>query len=110
MKKRLRKKKHIGEFSKWARQLVVTRNTKLEADAFHRAFILEAIESNDCYCTGSFSDDKINVIVELGRASDDIESKFARVTTWLSGRSEVEGFTTGPLFDIWYQVYDDIEE
>lgn len=73
MKKRLRKKKHICEFAEWGRQLIATRNTKMDADAFHDAFIIEAIEGNGCYCGGSLSDDKIDVIVELVKMSEDPE-------------------------------------
>ena len=110
MKKRLRKKKHIGEFAEWGRQLIVNRNTKMNADAFHDAFILEAIEGNGCYCGGSLSDDKINVIIEIGKMSEDPEVKFARVTAWLNARSDVERWRAGPLFDLWYGDYEDIDD
>jgi len=110
MKKRLRKKKHIGEFAEWGRQLVASRNTNINADAFHDAFIIEAIEANGCYCGGSLSDDKINVIVELGKMSENLESKFAKVTAWLDKRSDIEEWRAGPLFDLWHGDYDDIED
>lgn len=45
----------------------------MDADAFHDAFIIEAIEGNGCYCGGSLSDDKIDVIVELVKMSEDPE-------------------------------------
>ena len=110
MKKRLRKKKHIGEFAEWGRQLVASRNTNINADAFHDAFIIEAIEANGCYCGGSLSDDKINVIVELGKMSENLESKFAKVTAWIDKRSDIEEWRAGPLFDLWHGDYDDIED
>ena len=109
MKKRLRKKKHHGEFVEWGRQLVATRNTRSDADAFQDAFILEAIEANGCYCGGSMSDDKIDVIIELGRMPDDPAAKFAKVTGWLDARPDVEGWRAGELFDTWHSDYDDIE-
>lgn len=110
MKKRLRKKKHIGEFAEWGRQLVVIRNTKKNADEFHDAFISEAIEMNGCFCGGGLSDDKIDVIVELGKKSDDPESKFLKVTDWLNNRPDVETWKAGTLFDLWNGDYDEIEE
>jgi len=110
MKKRLRKKKHRGEFTEWGRQLVANRNTKADAEAFQDAFILEAVEANGCYCGGSLSDDKVDVIVELGRMSDDPEKRFARVTGWLNARHDVESWRAGPLFDLWHGDYDDIED
>lgn len=110
MKKRLRKKKHCGEFSEWGRQLVAIRDTKKDADAFQDAFIAEAIEDNGCCCGGSLSDDKVDVIVELGKMTDDPEAKFSKVTAWLDARPDVEGWRAGPLFDLWHGDYDDIEE
>ena len=110
MRKRLRKKKHRGEFTEWGRQLVSIRNTKEGAESFHDAFILEAIEANGCYCGGLLADDKINVIVELGKMSEDPEGKFSKVTAWLDAQPDVEIWTAGPLFDLWYDEYEDIEE
>ena len=110
MKKRLRKKKHCGEFAEWGRQLVATRNTKQDTDAFQDAFIVEAIESNGCYCGGGFTDDKIDVIVELGKMSENPDVKFSKITAWLDTRPDVEGWRAGPLFDLWYGNNDDIEE
>ena len=110
MKKRLRKKKHIGEFAEWGRQLIATRNTKTDAEAFQDAFIIEAIEGNGCYCGGSLSDDKLNVIVELGKMPEEPESKFARVTAWLDARTDIEEWKAGPLFDLWHGDYEDIDD
>jgi len=110
MKKRLRKKKHLGEFRQWGRQLVVIRSTREDADAFHDAFIAQAVEANDCYCGGSLSDDGLDVVVELGRTSDDPEAKFAKVAAWLDARPDVESWKAGPLFDLWHGDYEDIRE
>ncbi len=49
MKKRLRKKTFSGEFTEWARQLVITRNRKDGFDEFLDAFIEDAMEANGCY-------------------------------------------------------------
>ena len=102
MKKRLRKKKHYGEFAEWGRRLVATRNTKSSAEAFQDDFILEAIENSGCFCGGSISDDNVDVIVELGRLSAGPAEKFARVTAWLDARSDVEGWEAGPMVDLWH--------
>lgn len=106
MKKRLRKKKHFDEFAEWGCHLIVTRNTKMKAEAFQDTFILEAIENNGCYCGGSFYDDKIDIIVDLGKKSENIESKFAKVTAWLDARPDIEGWKSGQLVDIWYGDFD----
>ena len=110
MKKRLRKKKHRGEFTEWGRQLAVSLRTRRPADAFHDGFILEAIEANGCYCGGGLYEDKIDVIVELGKMSDDPEGRFARVTAWLDARPDVESWKAGPLFDLWHGDLPDEED
>jgi uncharacterized protein YggL (DUF469 family) len=102
MKKRLRKKKHVGEFTEWGRQLIATRNTKADAEAFQDAFIVEAIEGNGCCCGGGMSEDQINVVVELGKSSDDPEGRFAKVAAWLDARPDVQGWEAGPVFDLWH--------
>ena len=79
MNKRLRKKKHIGEFTEWGRQLVVVRNRKDGFEEFLDAFIEEAIEANGCYCGGGGKEDKLDVVVELGRRSDEPDARLSRI-------------------------------
>ena len=95
MKKRLRKKKHCGEFTEWGRQLIIMRNRKDGLDEFLDAFIGETIESNGCYCGGGGKEDKLDVVVELGRRSDDTDASLNRITTWLDARSDVKRLETG---------------
>lgn len=110
MKKRLRKKKHIGEFTEWGCQLLIMRNCKDGFDEFLDAFIEEAIEANGCYCGGGGKEDKLDVIVELGRMSEDPEGRLRKITGWLDGRSDILEYKIGPMFDQWHGSYDDIEE
>jgi uncharacterized protein len=110
MNKRIRKKKHVGEFTVWGRQLIVTRNRKEGFDEFLDAFIEEAVEANDCYCGGGGSDDRLDVIIELGRRSDDPDARLARITTWLGARSDVERWRVGEEFDAWHGDCKYIEE
>ena len=110
MKKRLRKKLHRREFAEWGCQLLATRNTKEDAEAFQDDFILQAIEANGCSCGGSLSDDKVDVVVELGKMSDDPDARLSKVTAWLESRRDVEKWTAGPLFDLWHGNYEDMED
>ncbi len=110
MKKRLRKKKHYGEFTEWGRQLVVNRNRKEGFDEFLDAFVEEAIEGNACYCGGGGSDDRLDVVVELGRRSDDPDERLKKIVTWLDARSDVQGFKVGEEFDVWHGDFKGIEE
>lgn len=102
MKKRLRKKKHRGEFTEWGRQLVITRNRKDAFDEFLDSFIEDAIEANGCYCGGGGMEDKLDVVVELGRRSDHPDARLKKITEWLHARPDVESWTTGEEFDIWH--------
>ena len=109
MKKRLRKKKHLVEFTEWGRQLVIVRNRKDEFDAFLDAFIEEAIESNGCYCSGGGKEDKLDVVVELGRRSDDPDARLNKITAWLNARPDVERWKVGEEFDIGHGDFQDID-
>ena len=65
MRKRLRKKKHVDEYTEWGRQFIITRNRRDGFDEFLDVFIEEAIEANGCFCGGSGKEDKLDVVVEL---------------------------------------------
>jgi uncharacterized protein YggL (DUF469 family) len=110
MKKRLRKKKHLGEFTEYGRQLVINRNLKDGFDEFLDAFIEEAIETDGCYCGGGGKEDKLDVIVELGRRSDDPDARLNKITAWLDARPDVEKWRVGEEFDIWHGDYKDIND
>ena len=110
MKRRLRKKKHLGEFAEWGRQLVITRNRKDEFDEFLDTFIEEAIEASGCYCGGGGKEDKLDVVVELGRRSDDPDARLDRIKAWLKARPDVENWRVGEEFDIWHEDYKDIND
>src|SRR4030042_4217627 len=110
MKKRLRKKKHHGEFTEWGRQLVITRNQKDGFDEFLDAFIEEAVEANGCYCGGGGKEDKLDVVLELGRRSDDPAARLKRITAWLDARPDVQSWRAGDEFNIWYGDFKDIED
>lgn len=109
MKKRLRKKKHFGEFIEWGRQLVIMRKRKDEFDKFLDAFIEEAIESNGCYCGGGGKEDRLDVVVELGYGSDHPDARMARITEWLETRSDIQSWKMGEEFDLWHGDFQEVE-
>jgi uncharacterized protein YggL (DUF469 family) len=109
VKKRLRKKKYYGEFTEWGRQLIVTRNRKEGFAEFFDAFIEEAIETSGCYCGGGGKEDTLNVVVELGHRSDDLDAKLEKIIAWLVGRPDVQSWSAGEEFDIWHEDCHDIE-
>jgi len=109
MKKRLRRKKHIGEFAEFGRQLIIKRNQKQGLDQFLDDFIEEAIEANGCFCGGG-SDDKLGVVIELGRRSQNPEEKLEKIIKWVQSRSDVETYQVGPEFDLWHGEFQDIDQ
>ncbi|HLA28323.1 MAG TPA: 50S ribosome-binding protein YggL [Syntrophales bacterium] len=108
MKKRLRKKKHYREFTEWGRHLIVTRNRKDGFDEFLDAFIMEAIEAAGCYCGGGGNEDRLDVIIELGRRVDDPDGRLKKITAWLDARPDVHGWRMGEEFDIWHGNFEDV--
>lgn len=102
MKKRLRKKRHIGEFAEWGVQLVVVRNRKDGFDDFFDAFIKEAVELNGCCCCGIGMEEMLDVVVELGLRSGDLDSRRMSIIAWLDARDDVQSWKISPEFDIWY--------
>jgi len=101
MKKRLRKKKHLGEHAERGRRIVITRSRKDGFDDFLDAFVLEAIEGNGCFCGGGGKEDRLDVIVELGKAADDREARIRGIRAWLDARGDIAAYRVGPEFDLW---------
>lgn len=110
MNRRLRKKKHRGEFTELGRQLVITRNLKDGFDEFFDSFIEEAIEANGCYCGGGGNEEKLDVIVELGRRSVDRDVRMKAIIAWLKARPDIKGWRTSEEFDLWHGNFHDIED
>lgn len=78
-------------------------------DEFLDAFIEDAIESNGCYCGGGGKEDELDVVVELGRRSDDPDARLSRIAEWLSAQTDVENWSVGEEFDIWHGDLEDID-
>ena len=86
----------------WGRKLVIVRNRKDGFDEFLDAFIEEAIESNGCCCGGGGKEDKLDVVVELGRRSGEPDAGLNKITAWLDARSDVENWRVGEEFNLWH--------
>ena len=106
MKKRIRKKQRIGEYTEWGRHVAIARKSESGFDDFLDAFVEEAIESNGCFCGGGGKGKRMDFIVELGRGLDDAEAKMKRITAWLNARTDVPIWRSSITFDLWH---DDAE-
>jgi uncharacterized protein YggL (DUF469 family) len=102
MKKRLRKKKHVGEFTEWGRELILEMNPATALDEFMDSFIADAIEANGCYCGGGGDANHLEFVVELGRFAGHPDERMNRIKNWLDARQDVQGYKVGDLFDLWY--------
>jgi uncharacterized protein YggL (DUF469 family) len=108
MKKRLRKKKHRGEFAEWGCQLIITRKEKGGFTEFLDALIEEAIEAHGCYCGGGGKEDKLDLVVELGRLADKPQERLQKITAWLDTRPDVQDYRIGDMFDVWHGTFVDM--
>lgn len=104
MKKRIRKKLHLGEFRELGFQLrfrVRDTVSDAELDSWWDDFITEAIEGNKLLCGGA-SGREWNVFVTLdGRGSATDEHR-ATLERWLRARGDVDAIDIGPLVDMWH--------
>ena len=110
MKKRLRKKKYIGEFQEWGVTISITRNTETDFEVFLDEFVEQGMEANTCYFTGTSKEDSLEGFIDLGRSLDQAEAKLAKVNAWLDKRSDVKTYATGKLTDAWYGPFDGQDE
>jgi uncharacterized protein YggL (DUF469 family) len=109
MKKRLRKKYHVEEFARWGRQLVILLKRNDGLDEFLDVFI-EMIESTGCYCGGGGKENKLSIVVALGRRCDDPDAKMKKIAAWLDARTDVQSWKMGEEFDVWQGDYTDIDD
>lgn len=110
MRKRLRKKKHLGEFREYGVYFAIRFDkTSRNMDAFLDAFVLEAIEANSCYCGvgGKTDGDLITGFIELGRDTDNFMGRLAAIKAWVSAQSDILAYVFSPLTDAWHGPFND---
>lgn len=72
--------------------------------------MIKTIESNGCYCGGGGYEDKLDVVVELGRRSDDPAARLNRITAWLDARSDVQNWRVSEEFNVWCGDFQDLDD
>ena len=107
MRKRLRKKKHLGEF----RQMGFSADCRLRAglsdtqfDQFMDEFILQAIEAQGLVFGGGGSPKQgwSGVVCRDSRYASTTDADKTAVQHWLESRTEIESFRLSDFWDVWH--------
>ncbi len=101
MKKRLRKKRRLGEFQELGFEVTFECNAAL-AEEVLGAFIDGAIEANGLAAGGGGADLQSFFVTSARRRCSANEMQRAAVESWLTANSRVLKSAVGPLRDAWY--------
>ena len=107
VKKRVRKKKKLGEFVEWGVliQAPLSLKSRDELDSFLDEFIV-AVESRNCYCGGGVSIERgLDMVLELGRGRGRAIKTFAVILDWLNTNPGVGKVYSSDVFDLWRGKY-----
>ena len=114
MKRRLRKKKRLGEFVEWGTLVRAKLSLKgeEELDAFSD-LLIEKVEEVGCFCGGGISLDRgLDLVLELGQKKKLALERLAFLESWLASHpcvSEVEisgakhSGSVDKIFDLWHE-------
>lgn len=108
MKKRLRKKLRLGEFSELGFELRIRMAEGLDDEAHEDAidqFIGEAIEAADLAIGGGYGE-VWSFFVTRSSAGSVTEEQRAGVLAWLARDSRFAEVQASPLIDAWYETWD----
>lgn len=105
MKKRLRKKLHLGEFQEFGFTLNIKfteENTNEALDTFVESFLDEVIDPNALDFGGGGDRFDFAGFVVLAARGSVTEEQRALTVAWLEKREDVTSFEVGELVDAWY--------
>ena len=98
MRKRLRKKKRLGEFQEFVAELSAMLKADVDFETFLDDFIRDAIEANGLAFGGGGISPRLDGLVELGRRDAYAES-FSRLKAWLEADPRIHSFQLGKPVD-----------
>jgi uncharacterized protein YggL (DUF469 family) len=101
MRKRLRKKKHLGEFQEFGVDVVVALQHGVDFDAFLDDFLCDAVEANGLLFGGGEMAEKFEGFLELGRRAVYV-SNLTKVSTWLAADPRIQSFQLADPVDAWH--------
>jgi len=105
MRKRLRKKRRLGEFREnlFGARYSLRAAAPVEAgDEFLWRFLENAIEANRLSCGGGGQGRVWEFYVSSARRGSPTEAQRAAVGEWLGQQAETETYTLGDFFDGWH--------
>ena len=107
MKKRLRKKRHLGEFRQTGFSVDCRIRSGLSAAEFEEftdQFIVQAIEGNSLVFGGGGSPNRnwSGVVCRDDRYDSTTSTDRAAVQSWLEPRAEVGSFRLSDFWDVWH--------
>ena len=107
MKKRLRKKKHLGEFRQFGFSLACRFHTSVSFEQFDRfvnGFIIEAIEAEGLAFGGGGdpAQDWSGIICRAHRYDSITEEDRERVGNWLRGQEILAAVEISAPWDVWH--------
>jgi hypothetical protein len=105
-KKRLRKKRCIGEFREMGfrvRFRFAEACPEAERNSLLDDFVLHAVKANRMMFAGAASSDRWEGFLVLdARRGSVTEKQRAEVEAWFRGKGQLEEVEVGPLIDAWY--------
>ena len=101
MRKRLRKKKHLGEFQEFGVNVVAKLRPGVDFDAFLDDFLCYAVEANGLAFGGGGTALEFEGFLELGNRAVYV-SNLTTVSTWLAADSRIKSFQLAEPVDAWH--------
>jgi uncharacterized protein YggL (DUF469 family) len=106
MRKRLRKKRRLGEFRENAFDVSYTLRQGVSADEaedFLFRFVEQAIEANDLSCGGGGQGESWELCVTSAGRGSPTEQQRGAVSEWLANQPAVRSHNLGAFFDAWHE-------
>ncbi|MDZ7288872.1 MAG: YggL family protein [candidate division KSB1 bacterium] len=105
MRKRLRKKLHLGEFQEMGFEVRFRMSSSLDESSFNKlidAFIEQAIEAKRLMFGGGGNESVWSGFVTLDRRGSATEQHRQFVQHWLQSQPQIVEHYVGPLIDAWH--------
>lgn len=103
MRKRLRKKRHLGEFQEFGVELSIMLCSDTDFEEFLDNWIANAVEANGLVFGGGGKAHECSGYLELG-PRDIFRANLAKIESWLTSYGNIKSFRIDEPVDAWYPV------